>query len=303
MSSPATPVTPPPSSSPLPWPLPARRLLPAGALAGRAIALSVSDSEDLGALGLLGTHLQLALAEIARVVFVSDGRLLYGGDLRPGGHTELLLQELTRYGRKRGALSLCLAWNVHRRTSLASLETTDGRLGMRGQIVALDAAGQPLADWRLGRPAEGIDDLSAVQKEAAFNAMRTFVCAQEHARVAIGGRRRGGDVMPGIVEEVLLSLERRHPVYLAGGFGGTTIDIAAALDPLCLTLKAPTAAAVAPRAVPVLAELARKAAVSGGWRLLNNGLDDDENRRLAATHRPSEIAALVATGLGRMTRS
>lgn len=279
---------------------PRRRLLPAGALAGRAIALSVSDSEDLGALGLLQTHLQLALAEIARVVYVSDGRLLYGGDLRPGGHTELLLQELTRYGRKRGGLTLCLAWNVHRRTALASLEATDQRLGLRGQIVALDATGKPLADWRSGRQAEGADDLSAAQKEAAFDAMRGFICAQEHARVAIGGRRRGGDTMPGIVQEVLLSLAQKHPIYLAGGFGGTTIDIAAALDPGCRALKAPTAGPVAPRAVPVLEELTRQAAGASGWRMLNNGLNDDENRRLAATHRPSEIAALVATGLGRV---
>jgi hypothetical protein len=281
-------------------PKPGRRLLPAGALPGRAIALSVSDSEDLAALGLLQTHLQLALAEIARVVLVSDGRLLYGGDLRPGGHTELLLQELTRYGRKRGALTLCLAWNVHRRSAMASLEATDQRLGLRGQIVALDAAGQPMADWRQGRPAEGVDDLSAEQKETAFNAMRTFMCVQEHARVAIGGRRRGGDTMPGVLQEVLLSLAQRHPIYLAGGLGGTTVDIAVALDPGCRALKAPTAGAVAPRAVAVLEDLARKATVSGGWRLLNNGLDDEENRRLAATHRPSEIAALVATGLGRV---
>lgn len=287
--------------SPTPNPTtPRRRLLPAGALGGRAIALSVSDSEDLGALGLLQTHLQLALAEIARVVYVSDGRLLYGGDLRPGGHTELLLQELTRYSRKRGGLTLCLAWNVHRRTALASLEATDQRLGLRGQIVALDATGKPLADWRSGRQAEGVDDLSAAQKEAAFDAMRGFICAQEHARVAIGGRRRGGDTMPGIVQEVLLSMAQKHPIYLAGGFGGATIDIAAALDPGCLALKAPTAGPVAPRAVPVLEELARQAAGGRGWRMLNNGLDDDENRRLTATHRPSEIAALVATGLGRV---
>lgn len=277
-----------------------RRLLPARALAGRAIALSVSDSEDLGLLGLLPTHLQLALAEIARVVFVGDGRLLYGGDLRPGGHTELLLQELSRYGRSHGALTVCLAWNAHRRTALTALEATDSRLGLRGQLVALDAAGHVLADWRSGRPPEGIDDLSAEEKAAAFNAMRGHVCAQEHARIAIGGRRRGGDVLPGVLEEVLLSLAQRHPVYLAGGFGGTTIDIAAALDPACSVLRAPTAGPVAPRALPVLQALAAQAAAGGGWRLLANGLDEAENRRLAATHRPSEIAALVATGLGRL---
>ncbi len=276
-------------------------LLPPGALAGRAIALSVSDSEDLGALGLFPAHLQLALAEIARVVFVSDGRLLYAGDLRPGGHTELLLQELTRYGRGQGALELCLAWSVHRRTPLASLENTDQRLGIRGKLVALDIAGQPLPEWRTGRPESGVDDLSAEAKESAYSAMRAYVCTQEYARLAIGGRRRGGDVMPGVLQEVLISLALDHPVYLAGGFGGTTSDITAVLDDACRALRAPTAGAIGSRAVPALEDLGRKAA-TGGWALLNNGLEDDENRRLAATQRPSEIAAFVATGLGRRSQ-
>jgi hypothetical protein len=275
-----------------------RRLLPPGSLAGRAIALSVSDSEDLGALGLLPTHLQLALAEVARVVFVSHGRLLYAGDLRPGGHTELLLQELTRYGRGHGALTLFLAWSVHRRTPLASLENTDSRLGVRGELVALDTAGRPLADWRSGRAEPGVDDLSPEAKESAYTAMREHVRAQEYARLAIGGQRRGGDVIPGVLQEVLHSLALNHPVYLAGGFGGTTSDIAAAIDDTCRVLRAPTAGPIAPRAIPILDGLRRRAA-NEGWALLDNGLDDDENRRLAATHRPSEIAALVTAGLGR----
>jgi len=33
---------------------------------------------------------------------------------------------------------------------------------------------------------------------------------------------------------------------------------------------------------------------------MKNGLGDDENRRLAASHRPSDIAALVSLGLGRL---
>jgi hypothetical protein len=33
---------------------------------------------------------------------------------------------------------------------------------------------------------------------------------------------------------------------------------------------------------------------------LKNGLSDEENRRLAASHRSSDIAALVSLGLGRL---
>jgi hypothetical protein len=32
---------------------------------------------------------------------------------------------------------------------------------------------------------------------------------------------------------------------------------------------------------------------------LSNGLSDQENRQLAATYQPGEVAALVARGLGR----
>lgn len=279
-----------------------RKLLPPGVLARRAIALSVSDSDDLSVLGLLPMHLQLALAELARVVFVSDGRLLYGGDLRAKGHTEFLLQELTQYGRGQGALELYLAWSVHRRTPIASLEDTDRRLGVSGRLVALDNAGQDLADFHADRPPAGVDDLSATDKERAYRAMRERVRTEEYARLAIGGQRRRGDaalgqldLLPGVLEEVLLSIEAQHPVYLAGGFGGMTGDIAVALDPHCQALRAPRAGPIGPRAQAALADLSGR----NGWALLNNDLDDDENRRLAATHRPSEIAALVATGLGR----
>ena len=36
-----------------------------------------------------------------------------------------------------------------------------------------------------------------------------------------------------------------------------------------------------------------------GWSRPDNGLRPEENTRLAATHRPSEIANLVTLGLGR----
>lgn len=36
-----------------------------------------------------------------------------------------------------------------------------------------------------------------------------------------------------------------------------------------------------------------------GWAGFQNGLSHDENLQLAATHRPSEIAALISLGLGK----
>lgn len=51
-------------------------------------------------------------------------------------------------------------------------------------------------------------------------------------RVLIGGKRAGFQgAMPGVLEEAIISLERSRPLYLAGGFGGITLDIIRALDP------------------------------------------------------------------------
>lgn len=50
------------------------------------------------------------------------------------------------------------------------------------------------------------------------------------ARVVIGGRVEGyKGAMPGIAEEVLLSLKAGKPIFLVGGFGGCTRDLAETL--------------------------------------------------------------------------
>ena len=124
------------------------------------------------------------------------------------------------------------------------------------------------------------------------------------ARVLIGGKRHGfeGEI-PGLMEEALFALGAKHPLYLAGGFGGVTLDIAASLgvdDGTWLPAR-PDTPADDPRLVAGRVKL-RALAQDRAWTGLNNGLTDDENRRLAASHRPGEIASLVGLGLGRRAR-
>ena len=97
----------------------------------------------------------------------------------------------------------------------------------------------------------------------------------------------------------MLALEARIPLYLAAGFGGATLDIAGALGlqgdwfPLTNDQDEDDRLAEGRR---LLMEIAARP----GWRMPENGLSDDENRRLASTHRPGEIAALVSLGVGRL---
>jgi hypothetical protein len=124
---------------------------------------------------------------------------------------------------------------------------------------------------------------------------------QAQARILIGGRRDGfqGRV-PGLLEEAFISIEIGQPLYLAGGFGGVTADIIRAIGLDGGEWLQPRADAAPPDA-RLPAALAELSALNKKQdpALLANGLSSDEARRLAATHRPSEIAALVSLGLGR----
>jgi hypothetical protein len=275
-------------------------LLGPDALKGLRIAISASESPDLGRLGLVETHFRLALGEIARSVLISGGKLCYGGHLEPEGYTALLIQELHRYSRRDKPLQICLAWQEHRKLSKDEFERQRNDLGLFGEIVCLNPEGKPVA-WDADRKSEPepVTDVKICQQ--SLTSLRRFMATQTNGRVLIGGKRTGFQGhLPGVLEEVIMSVEVNQPLYLAGGFGGVTTDIIKTLDIddgawLPVNADAPGADG---RLAPALEQLS-KLAKSKNPKALSNGLSTNENRRLAATHRPSEIAALVSLGLGR----
>lgn len=275
-------------------------LLPHNALAGKRIAISVSDTPDLLRLGFVKTHFQLALGEIARCVLVSGGSLAYGGHLQPDGFTAFLIQELERYGRKDRPFAVCLAWHIHRGLGAAELDKTRRALGLLGKLVLLTREGEEVAsDANLAEEPELITD--GAVKAQALTALRRFMAQNTDARVLIGGKRVGfeGD-MPGLIEEALVTLEAGGALYVAAGFGGVAVDITRALgiDDGSWFPGLPGAPPDDQRLTEGIAKL-RAMTAAPGWKGLENGLTADENRLLAVSHRPSEIAALVSLGLGR----
>ncbi|MEY4750471.1 MAG: hypothetical protein RIQ60_2685 [Pseudomonadota bacterium] len=299
--------------------------LGARALSGLRVGISISESPDLDRLGLSWVHLEHAMREVARTLLVSGGTLAFGGDLRntPDSLTTPMMDEVERYAqaqtdadlpRDRKALWLCLAWHLHRRTAKTALQQTRNSLGQHGSLIYLDPQGQelgPRAQWA-GRPPEGAaDELSAQDQMQALTGMRRFLARHTHARVLLGGKRlprtdtfKNGysGSQPGLVEEALLQLDAGQPIYLAGGFGGITLDMIGRIEPKAaasltdLTVQLPNDTKQA-------LDQFKAHPGAASWSALDNGLTDDENRRLAHTHRPGEIGALVALGLGRRARA
>jgi hypothetical protein len=255
--------------------------------------LSVSTSPDLARLGLDESHVELTLGEIARVVLLGGGRLVYGGHLDPGGYTAFLHGELDKYGRP-ASLLICLPWQVHRELALDELEQAGQSLGVKGEIEYLAPDGAPISAGADRGPApEPVDDPEL--RRYALSGMRRHVTELCDARVLVGGKRTGFDgVMPGLIEEATLAIAGRQPVFLAGGFGGATHDAAAALG---LPVDGwPRLADQEAEWIAVLDD----AAAGAEFEPEQNGLAREENLRLAASHRPSDIATLVAVGLGRL---
>lgn len=162
-------------------------------------------------------------------------------------------------------------------------------------------------------------------RSLALFRMRLQTTERSVARVCLGGKSQGySGRMPGILEELMLSLAMGHPIYLIGGLGGTAQHLGG-----CLGLERPwrglpaaiTSASLAPgRAaalksqahlfrpplfggLPVdaseetLSWLTRYAV--GGPLWPDNGLSIEENRELFGSTDQTRILELVKQGLLR----
>lgn len=258
-----------------------------------AIAISTSESPDMPALGLSEGHLRDAMAEIARHLLASGARLVYGGDLRQHGFSELLFELVARHYRGPdegdGSVGVTnyLAWPVHIMQSVSDLEAALADLEGSAELVCLrlDGTRLPIAERR------GLIPRQAMETEWSngLTAMRRTMLAETDARIVLGGRvDKYKGVMPGIAEEALLSLQGRQPLYLMGGFGGCARDIAETIG-----LVPPWAAS---RAMwPGRTEFYSFSAAS-----LNNGLTVEENSTLVCTPHVDQAVTFILRGLLRV---
>jgi len=277
----------------------ATHLLPRDALKGIHLALSVSDSPDLGKLGLLESHFRMALGEIGRCVLIASGRLVYGGHLDPTGYGAFLARELERYAQRDRPLLLCLGWSEHRKLPLSVIEARRKGLGLLGTLVCLDARGKEI-DPASGRSEAAPGQVDAQMESESLSGLRRYMTGRSAGRILIGGKREGfHGAMPGVLEEAIFAVEAKQPIYFAGGFGGVAWDIASAVGFGPSGLLPFLAGASPDKRLVTGLEALRKALDDTKAASLQNGLTDNENRQLATAYRPSEVAALVSLGLAR----
>lgn len=259
-------------------------------IAGRTVAISISESPDMAVLGLSDAHLRDAMDRLALHLLASGASLAYGGDLRANGFTDWLFELVSRYQRPASEVRIgvtnYLAWPIHISMDTDELEAISDSLAGTGELVCLTQEGRRLdpAAWSQRALHQPTDEEWA----AGLTAMRRVMRGATQARIVLGGRVAGyKGTMPGIAEDALLSLQKNQPLFLLGGFGGCTRDIAETLG---------------------LAE--RWAGSRPAWpgrqqfkefsSDLSNGLSAEENATLARTRHIDQATVLVMRGLHRL---
>jgi len=262
-------------------------------LIGNIVTISISESSDMAILGLAREHIDDAMVEVTLHLLAMDAQVIYGGDLRSGGFTEILFELVSRYSREadpggqRIYARNFLAWPVHINMSMEQLKQASQDLENIAELVCLTADAKAMKASERVRHSKR----SATEDEWAIGltAMRNMMTQISNARVVLGGRvEHFKGKMPGIAEEALSSFKAKKPLFLLGGFGGCAGDISAIIG-------------FNPRQKPIGNKWPGQdelSAFSGSD--LNNGLNFKENEILTKTVHIDQAVALILRGLLRM---
>lgn len=299
--------------------------LPNQRSASRRVAISVSDNEDLLALGYSELNLNDACLRIVRSLLGSGVSVAYGGMLGIGDFTRTML-ELSRHelrsqvlagtvGRAETPFYNYQPWPLHLATDA---ETKKRDAGVCTYVPVDDR--QDAGTWDGPPP--------PTRFAHALSRMRRRMAAETAARVVIGGKVSNfSGIMPGILEETLFHLELRRPVYIVGGFGGAGRALADGLihglgDPLPAALdraqfqgqgKFDELLEGYPEEPSALPHDVTRAEAQASYERLRfelerlrlegqaNGLKPDQNDRLMTTQEPQEMVELISEGLAQLS--
>ncbi len=287
-------------------------------LSGKVIGISISDSPDLARLGFSAFHLKGAAIEISRHLLAQGASVAYGGDLRPSGFTQDLVEMVKAYNKqeteRKEKIQNFLAWPLH-------LEATVTWRARHKNEVSIQAIPLPEDIKQSFR----IDEQSFLQPDSTLNqyvwvrcltVMRTQMTNQIHARIILGGQVTNyKGAFPGLAEEAALAITRGKPLFVLGAFGGCAKAVGEALlaqTPEVLTWEFQSAESQTyPKMVEFYNQQARQGNIHStidytalletfhntGLHRINNGLEEIENRTLFATEDLDEMVYLILKGL------
>jgi hypothetical protein len=201
-----------------------------GVLKNIRVGISISESSDTNysSSHLHPDSLVRLSQDLARHLLSRSSVLVYGGDLRPDGFSEFILDEALilkdRLHNTKPQIENHLAWPVHIRDEEILAWRAKYHQIMHTEEYSLppDVASEVLEDNFLSSEAAE----SRYVRSRSLTHMREGSILASDVRVCAGGKLHGySGKMPGVLEEIVITLEAKKPIYLLGGFGGVVSEI------------------------------------------------------------------------------
>jgi len=227
-------------------------------MAGLKVAISASDAPDRARLGMPTREVDRALLTICTTLVREGCDIIYAGNLAPDKFTFKIFRHLAGAyagGRIEAPFLHVIAEPVARQTSFDALHAAlresgviaRTRISIGGHLVPVRTSGAKLLLGEQGAAREIVDNdarwtawLDSHPKASAaeaYTSARTAMTEEADARVALGGKMgvlanpndNYEGVMPGIVEEAVMSLNAGQPLVALGAYGGASRDVTIAL--------------------------------------------------------------------------
>jgi hypothetical protein len=203
-------------------------------LTGIKVGISISDrnENDFSETHSHPDQLIILAQELARHMLARSATLIYGGDLRQNGFTEFILDEATILKERLKDTDIHienhLAWPLY----LSDKNIVAWRAKYR-QIMSTVQHAIP------NDVSSGISNtvfLPPNSPENSYIWSRCLTSMREKSidastiRICAGGKASGyKGKMPGVLEEIIISLVNKKPIFLFGGFDGIVGDVCNAL--------------------------------------------------------------------------
>lgn len=195
----------------------------------KKIGISISDDgqNDFTNRHTHPDELKRLSQELARHLLVRGNTLIYGGDLRPNGFTEFILEEASilknRLPDKKIEVQNHLSWPLHLMPDASESELN--------HFQVLNQIKHPIPEDIRHKVDNSVflspDDIEAKYIWArCLTFMREQSIKESDIRICAGGKSTGYiGSMPGVLEEFLIAVDNLKPIYLIGGLGGIVKDI------------------------------------------------------------------------------
>jgi len=199
-------------------------------LSNERIGISISDVlyESYSDYHIHADHLVRLAQDLGRHLLARSATLLYGGDLRPSGFTEFILDEARilkeRLVEVAPHVENHLAWPLY----VTDPEITAWRaryhqvMGTVEYQIPSDVAADLDKDMFL--PPDTARNSYIWSR--CLTEMRENSISSSTARICSGGKLSGyKGKMPGVLEEITLALNTQKPIFLLGAFGGVVGEV------------------------------------------------------------------------------